>query len=274
MESHQKHPRGTELIQKYMEREFVIPEDFEDYVYVSQVLQAEGMAEAFLSHRTSQPYCMGTLYWQLNDCWPVTSWAGLDYYGNWKALHYHVKRAFAPIMVSTKQNKSRIEIYAVNDHKEEVSLDLITQVMTLSGNLISESKKSVVLAPLTNQLVGKVAAPLENRENLVIITSLKHENSIASRSFCYFVPTKKMNLKDPGLTIETEDSDTGTIIIVKAEKHARQVFLDGVGLEGYFEDNYFDMQAGETRRIRFIGETDAVQLAEILKVKSIYETFN
>jgi len=96
MNAHQKHPRGNELIQTYMKREFPKPRDLRQLIYFSQLLQAEGMRTAIEAHRRAKPYCMGSLYWQLNDCWPVVSWSGLDYYGNWKALHYFVKRAFEP----------------------------------------------------------------------------------------------------------------------------------------------------------------------------------
>jgi len=270
--SHQKHPRGAELIQKYMEREYMVPDDFEDYVYVSQVLQAEGMAEGFLSHRISQPYCMGTLYWQLNDCWPVTSWSGIDYYGNRKALHYHVKRAFSPIMVSTRQNNSLIEIYAVNDHKEEANVDLTIQISTLSGELISEKKTACVLAPLSNQKLSSLPQPLENREKLVLMATLSEEDSVLSRSYHYFVPTKELNLPDPEIKY-LMNGETATVYL-RALRHARQVFLEIPGYQGNFEDNFFDMAAGESREIRFDGEGHTRDLFRNLKIKSIYDTYH
>ncbi|MDO4757175.1 MAG: glycoside hydrolase family 2 protein, partial [Parabacteroides sp.] len=88
MKVHQKSSAGNGLIHTYMERDYVVPEKFEDFVYVGMVMQGVGMRRAFDAHRRNKPYCMGTLYWQLNDNWPVVSWSGRDYYGNWKALYY------------------------------------------------------------------------------------------------------------------------------------------------------------------------------------------
>ena len=272
MEAHQKHPRGTELIQKYMEREFIVPEKFEDYLYVSQVLQAEGMAEAFLSHRISQPFCMGTLYWQLNDCWPVTSWAGLDYYGKWKALHYHVKRAYAPVMIRAAEKDGNIDVYAVNDHLEDKKVELRIELMDFDGNRIVSKREMVVLHARTNQLIHSMSNKVDDPENTVLFTGLFKNDTAISHSFHYFVPTKELKLEDPGLKflINTED----LTISLRASKLARQVFLEAPGIEGRFEDNFFDMAPGEFREIKFSGDVDVNELIQKLKIKSIYDTFH
>lgn len=107
MNAHQKSSIGNSLIRTYMERDYIIPESFEDFVYVGLVLQGQGMRHGLEAHRRNRPYCMGTLYWQLNDSWPVVSWSSIDYYGNWKALHYQAKRAFAPVLINPiQQNDS------------------------------------------------------------------------------------------------------------------------------------------------------------------------
>ena len=120
MLSHQKHPRGYELIREYMERWYRVPERFEDYVYVSQLLQAEGMRIGFEAQRRAMPYCMGSLYWQLGDCWPAVSWSSIDYAGQWKALHYAAKKAFEPVLVSTAVKDGMLDIYIVSDRLEEI----------------------------------------------------------------------------------------------------------------------------------------------------------
>ena len=100
MKSHQKHSRGNSLILEYMQKEYPVPSDFKKFIYASQILQADGMRIGMEAHRRSQPYCMGTLYWQLNDCWPVASWSSRDYYGNWKALHYIDHDVFEHVSLS------------------------------------------------------------------------------------------------------------------------------------------------------------------------------
>lgn len=93
MRAHQKNGDGNRLIKEYMDIYMSEPKDFTSFLYMSQVLQAEAMKMAIEAHRRSMPYCMGTLYWQMNDCWPVASWAGMDYYGKWKAMQYYAKKA-------------------------------------------------------------------------------------------------------------------------------------------------------------------------------------
>jgi beta-mannosidase len=274
MEAHQKHPRGTKLIQKYMEREFIIPEKFEDYLYVSQVLQADGMAEAFFSHRISQPFCMGTLYWQLNDCWPVTSWAGLDYYGKWKALHYHVKRAYKPLMVSAEENDSLVHVFVVNDHPGEESVELSIQLSSFNGNILDQQQQTLTLPALTNQKVLSIAVPELALEDKVLVSTLHHGDTIISRSFYYFVPTKDMKLLDPELTFEIDKTGQGLQLTLHATNLARQVYLEAPGFNGRFDDNFFDMAAGETKTVIYKGNEDINKMSEILKIKNIYDTYH
>ena len=103
-----------------MERDYKIPAGFESYLYTSQVLQAEGIRSGIEAHRRAKPYCMGTLYWQLNDCWPAVSWSGIDYFGRWKALHYHVKKAYKKILVSMTEDNGILRVYIVSDALEPV----------------------------------------------------------------------------------------------------------------------------------------------------------
>jgi beta-mannosidase len=274
LEAHQKHPRGTQLIQQYMERDFVVPEKFEDYVYISQVLQAEGMGKAFYSHRLANPFCMGTLYWQLNDCWPVTSWSGLDYYGRWKALHYHVKRAYAPLMVKAVENEGGIEVFAVNDHREPQLTVLDFSLEDFSGEKLSAGKRIDTIPPLSVRHIHSFRLPELDMSRHVFIAKLFRGDSLVSGSFLYLEPNRGLVLEDPGLSIDVTEGAGGPLVIVRSEKLARQVFLEAKGLEGSFSDNFFDMAAGETRKILYLGEANAMQLAEKLSIKSIYETYN
>lgn len=100
-----------------MERDYNVPSDFRDFLYLSQVLQAEGMKIAMEAHRVRKPYCMGSLFWQINDCWPVASWSSIDYFGRWKAQQYFVRDAFAPLLISLVRNGNRVTANAVSDQR-------------------------------------------------------------------------------------------------------------------------------------------------------------
>jgi len=121
MKNHQKHPRGVQIINKAMQQYAYIPDNLEDYIRVSQEIQAYGIGKAIEAHRLKRPHCMGTLYWQLNDCWPVASWSSIDFFGNWKLLHHIVKEKFAPVIVAIEELKNgAVNIYVVNDLLDDV----------------------------------------------------------------------------------------------------------------------------------------------------------
>jgi beta-mannosidase len=126
MKNHQKHPRGVQIINKAMQQYAYIPDNLEEYVRVSQEIQAYGIGKAIEAHRLKRPHCMGTLYWQLNDCWPVASWSSIDFFGNWKLLHHTVKEKFAPVIVAIEELKNGAKnIYIVNDFLHDVSGEII-----------------------------------------------------------------------------------------------------------------------------------------------------
>ena len=138
-----------------MERWYDVPGNIDDYVYVSQLLQAEGMRMAMEAHRREMPYSMGTLYWQLNDCWPVVSWSGLDYYGNKKALHYAAKRAFEDILIAVDREGDQMEVYLVSDDHKTINADLVLQIMDMEGNIKFEQKQKAKLKYGTSQIAMK-----------------------------------------------------------------------------------------------------------------------
>jgi len=126
MKNYQKHPRGVPIINRAMEQYAYIPDSLEEYVKISQEIQAYGIGKAIEAHRLKRPYCMGTLYWQLNDCWPVASWSSIDFYGNWKLLHHTVKEKFAPVIVATEElENGTTNIYVINDLLHDIEGDII-----------------------------------------------------------------------------------------------------------------------------------------------------
>ena len=156
IKSHQKHHRGFQLIDEYMARDFPVPSDPKDYAYVSQLVQAKGMRMGIEAHRRAKPYNMGTLYWQLNDCWPAISWSSIDYFGQWKALHYAAKEAFENILISFEQDDDVLQVYAVNDHLEDVKETLYVAIRDFSGNIMWETKEVVAVAANSSQVVYRL----------------------------------------------------------------------------------------------------------------------
>lgn len=283
MQAHQKSPaKGNTAIKTYMLHYYREPKDFPSFVYLSQVLQAEGMKVAIEAHRRAMPYCMGTLYWQLNDCWPGASWSGRDYDGRWKALQYYVKEAFKPRLVSNVIENGQLATYLVTDTYEGKA-DLLMKAVDLNGKLIWQKElKDISIKANTSEKLHTIdtAAVLQgnNPARVIFYAQLRIDNKDMERNIFYFAPAKDMNLEVPNLDIVTSKvaKDKGIVYIrLKTDKLARNVYLslDNAAATDHFEDNYFDLLPGETRTIRL----QTGQLPEIvhqaLKVTTLVSSY-
>lgn len=258
--SHQKHPTGYETINEYMERDFVVPKDFEDYLYVSQLLQARGMKTAIEAHRRAKPYCMGTLYWQLNDCWPVTSWSSLDYYGNWKAFQYQAKRSFENLLLSVANANDKYKVYLVNDDFENYSGKLELELLSFDGKSLWQTSKEISVEENSSTHVYELP-----KEELKSFDLQKHVlkvkfNGVQSQYF--FVKPKDLKLQIPNIQIKNLND---FMIEISSDVLAKDVFIYSES-EVFFEDNYFDLLPKEKR---FIKLSKPVQN---IKVKSLFDT--
>ncbi|MGX7667437.1 beta-mannosidase [Flavobacterium pedocola] len=256
VKSHQKHPTGYQTIQTYMEWDYKIPSSFEDYIYVSQLLQAEGMKTAIEAHRRAKPYCMGTLYWQLNDCWPVTSWSSVDYLGNWKAFHYQVKRSFEDILVSVTEEKNQLKVYVVNDGLAVKSGKLQLQLLDFDGKIVWQKAMNIKFGDNSSQLF--FALDKKEWEGLhlnQIVFSAAFEDK---RALHYFVKPKVLQLKEPKIIVRQIDDTT---VEVTTDVLAKNVFLKADKVK--FSDNYFDLLPGEKKEIRFEGNIKGVEVKSL-----------
>ncbi|MES2541603.1 MAG: glycoside hydrolase family 2 protein, partial [Pseudomonadota bacterium] len=147
MESHQKNPGGNARIAETMFRYFRFPVDFPNFVYVSQIQQGLAIKTAVTHWRSLKPHCQGTLYWQLNDTWPVCSWASLDHGGNWKLLHHMAARFYAPVMVTAVPKDGGIELRAVNDRPEPVTITVVANAAAMDGSTRKLAEATVTVSP-------------------------------------------------------------------------------------------------------------------------------
>jgi beta-mannosidase len=250
MHVHQKHPFGRQLIRQYMEREYIVPKDFEDYVYVSQLVQAYGIRTAIEAHRRDMPRCMGTLYWQLNDCWPVTSWSSVDYYKKRKALHYFAEKAYGNILVSPVVDDENVCVYIVNDKADTLSAVLKMKLVDFEGDRLWESDTVIVAGGISSEAVYTL--PTENllkghdRDNVVFIAGLYVRDKTVSRSLLYFEPPKGLRLPEANPDIRIEKTDTGYGIEVSTDRLIKNLYLEFPGVEGSFSDNFVDVPPGDT----------------------------
>lgn len=239
-----------------MEQHYKVPERFEDLLYVGQLLQADAIRQAIEAHRIAMPFCMGSLYWQINDCWPVASWSGMDYYQNWKAMHYAVKKAFEPVMVAAQADSMGIGIYGVSDQGAAQAATLYMELLNFEGRQMAEWTHEVELPARTSVRLDTFSveelSKLSSLTNAVLhIRLLKGEEAL-SDALVYFAPPKALELPaDPGLAWTVTRKGDGFDVALSAEKLAKNVYLQWEGAEGFFSDNFFDLLPGEEKTIRF-----------------------
>ncbi|MET3942657.1 beta-mannosidase [Paenibacillus sp. PvP094] len=255
MLAHQKNGAGNRLIKQYMDMYMHEPKDFPSFLYMSQVLQAEAMKTAIEAHRRRKPYCMGTLYWQMNDCWPVASWAGMDYFGNWKALQYYAKRSFSDVLVSVDGTKEdRTDVYLISDQLQPVEGQLQVQLIGFDGTVYREEEHAVSLEPNS----GKQVLTLNNADWLqghdaaatLLRLELKQKGHADIVQEHYFAPSKDLGLKQAAIQVtEVQESD-GSYLVLESDTLAKQVWIS-TEAEGVFSDNFFDLIPGIPVKVKF-----------------------
>ncbi len=264
IKSHQKHLTGYKTISEYMARDYVVPTKFEDYIYVSQLLQAEGIKTAIEAHRRAKPNCMGTLLWQLNDCWPVTSWSSVDYFGRWKALQYQVKRSFENVMVLVTEEKNSYKIYVINDDLEEHSGNLRVELIDFNGNALWADEVKTVL-PKNNSHdhleIPKVYLDKFDLKKSCFSIVFKSAAKSAEALY-YFVKPKELLLSKPNIQIKKIDGLTYEVV---SDVLAKNVYLSSEQ-DTFFSDNYFDILPNKKVVIKMTKPVKGVN------IKSLFDT--
>lgn len=255
MNAHQKADIGNALIKQTMRLYYKVPEKFEDLVYVGLVLQGQGMRHGIEAHRRNRPYCMGSLFWQLNDSWPVVSWSGIDYYGNWKALMYQSKRAFAPILINAIKEGDDVCVYLVSDElQDHDDVRLNVELMDFNGKVHGKWMQNGRLAANSSVLfmkkpAGELQGKLSAATSLLHFTLKAKNGATLADDVFYFAYPKDQKL--PEANIETSVRRRGDAIemTLKTDKLARDIFVE-VPVQGVrFTDNFFDLLPGQRKKI-------------------------
>jgi beta-mannosidase len=279
MLAHQKNDEGNAIIHDYMLRDYSEPKDFPSFLYVSQVLQAEGIKIGAEHFRRSRPETMGSIFWQLNDCWPVASWSSIDYYGRWKALQYYARRFYAPILVSPHVEEGAVKVYIVSDKTEAKPASLRVRLMDFDGKVLLDETRAVEVSPLTSKVyldwpLKKLSdAGAANTSRVFVVAELTAGGAQLSRNLTYLAPVKEIHLKPAQLKIETTGSNGNYKIRVSSPVLARSVYLSFANLDVKVSDNYFDLMPGETVEITATSAASLDALKAQLKVISLTDAF-
>jgi beta-mannosidase len=277
MEKHQRCARGNMLTVSYLQQMYRYPSSFETALYASQLLQADAIRYGVEHFRRIRGVCMGAVYWQLNDCWPVASWASIDYTGRWKALHYYAKRFFAPLLLSCceegmlsqqpwvnaepAEREKSIRFSLANETMEERACTVKWALRDARGEVRREETVSLIVPPLTSVWLDKIMLPDADPFHDYVSYQLLENGKPLSFGTVIFSLPKYFEYPDPQLTCRVE----GDEIVVTSQTYAKSVEIQNPQEDLLLSDNYFDMNPGEYRVKILEGK------AENLRLRSVYD---
>ena len=281
MEHHQRCGPGNTVIMQYLLDWFRLPTSFEMTLWLSQILQGMAMKYAVEHWRRSMPRGMGTLYWQINDNWPVASWASLDYFGRWKALHYMAKDFYAPLLVSGVEDlqTGTVEIFLTSDRLADCAGEVRWTLVTVAGETVATGSCDVRIAAQTSARVATLELAedlaLHGPRNLLLDIAFAMQGERVAGNLVHFARPKHIALQQPGIALRVEpQSARQCTVTLTAEKPALWAWLalDGVALR--CSANYFHLLPGVPVRVEV--KTDEPLSAaqwQALQVYSLVDTY-
>ncbi len=277
MEKHQRNESANGKIMNYLEQNYLYPTNFDTLLYASQLLQADAIRYGVEHFRRHRGRCMGAIYWQLNDCWPVASWASIDYCGRWKALHYYAKRFFAPVMISCKEEglltqntnvnaqlfalKKSIQLSVANETMEDKKVLVKWALRNGKAEVLKEDVKEILVEKLSSKWLEEVELPEAELYGDYVSYEAVLDGEVVSGGTVMFSMPKHFKMVNPNLRVRVEGDD----LVVTAESYARSVEIINDADDMLLSDNYFDMNGGE-RRVKVLKGK-----AEGLKIRSVYD---
>lgn len=279
MESHQKSQTGNEKIMNYIGMTYKYPKNFESLVYVSQLIQGEGIKYGVEHWRRNRGRCMGAIYWQLNDCWPVASWSSIDSCGRWKALQYIAKRFFAPVMVSACEEDTKVSLWVSNETTRVQCGKVVWKLKDNKANVIANGETNVEVKPLSSYQAEQIdfseqLAGAEQRRNTVLEFCFEEDNKILSEGCVCFVKYKHFSFENPCLETKVFEEDGRIKVTVTAENFAKFVCLNLKETDVVFSDNYFDLTGGNSKTVFVEKMNPVITLEEFKKQLTVYSLFD
>lgn len=264
MERHQRNQAANGKILSYLSQTFRYPNSFDDLLYASQLMQAEAIRYGVEHWRRNRGRCMGAIIWQLNDIWPVASWASIDYYGRWKALHYATKRFFAPVMISAEEEgelsqnpkineyhpaplEKSFRLNVCNETLRDVTGEVVWALRTPDGEIVRQNQQTLTIPAMSAKWLDKVDCADASLTGHYVSFAFVVDDVAVSEGTCIFCAPKHFEFIDPRLTVEMH----GDTIIVTSYAYAKQVWLESEDADLLLDDNAFDMNPG-TKVVRVL----------------------
>lgn len=278
MERHQRNQAANGKILSYLSQTFRYPNSFDDLLYASQLMQAEAIRYGVEHWRRNRGRCMGAIIWQLNDIWPVASWASIDYYGRWKALHYAAKRFFAPVMISAEEEgelsqnpkineyhpaplEKSFRLNVCNETLRDVTGEVVWALRTPDGAIVRQNQQTLTIRAMSAKWLDKVDCADASLTGHYVSFAFVVDDVAVSEGTCIFCAPKHFEFVDPRLTVETR----GDTLVVTSHAYAKQVWLESEDADLLLDDNAFDMNPG-TKVVRVVRGS-----AEKVRVRSVWD---
>lgn len=286
MESHQKNGLANTKIFSYISGYYKYPKDMESIAYISQILQLKAIQYGVEHWRRNWGRCMGSIYWQLNDCWPVASWASIDYYGRWKALHYGAKRFYARFMATACEKEelsTEIDYYIHNESFEERKAVLRVRLIDRDFHTLYETETEITAAAFEVKNVlpmdfAPFLAEAGMKKRAVAEYSLIEDGCAVSRGTTLFVKPKYFDFKTPEYRISVTEKADVFCIHADADTYVSYAELSLDGYDVVLEDNFFDITSEEGVDItvdkkEFPNQVTAEEVAAALHIRSVADSF-
>lgn len=275
------HQRGgiaaNNKIKEYMLKSYNKPKDFESFLYVGMLLQGDAIKTAMEAHRRDMPYCMGSLFWQHNDCWPVASWSSRDYYGRWKAQHYFARKAYDMILVSPVVMDGQLTVHLVSDYLKPVRGKFTLKVMDMEGNIIYSKAEATKTPVNSSKLIFKSdikkISGNASFNDIIIYTEFQTSNKTYT-NIAYTAEQKFMNYRPANIKWKIKKINDGYELLLTSEVFARGVFLSLPGIDSFFEDNYFDLLPHSHKVIKLRSSKTLNEIDQQIKVTSLVDSYN
>jgi beta-mannosidase len=280
MLAHQKNTEGNSIIHDYMLKYYSEPRDFPSFLYASQVLQAEGIKVGAEHLRRIRPRAMGSIFWQLNDCWPVASWSSIDYFGRWKALQYYARRFYSPLLVSPHVEDGNFNVYVISDKTAPTAARLRLRLFTLAGKSLSDSTQEIQVPELSSKiyiqrpLTEFINANGADPANIFAVADLLVDGKSVSSNVLYFVPAKLVTLPQPQISVDLAKSGDTYRLRLSSPALARNVYISFDTLDASPSDNYFDLIPDQAVEITITSAAPLDQLRAQLKLVSLADAFS
>ncbi len=254
MEHHQKNGTSNETILYYISQTFKYPKDFDSLLYASQLVQAEGLKYAVEHLRRHRGRCMGSIYWQLNDCWPVASWSSIDSFGRWKALHYYAKRFYNPVLISACEEGTTVKLHVTNDTREDLAGTVKWSLRDNGYAILQEGSRSVAIEALSATLCqeldfSEILESVEQQRKAYLEYEFLVGDEMLSSGTVLFVKPKHFDFQDPAIEFTIRQKHGKTAISLTSKAFANQVEVDFKNMDAVLSDNYFHLSAGIVKEV-------------------------